>query len=138
MRQVSNLFKLLSFAVIVLVGIFFIIAGIMGISQDNNWPETTGTIKSIEMTHEAVDSEDSDEYEVMVEFKIDGKKYTSDLGVYQDDFEVGKEISIRYDPESPDAIVLPGKGLSIVSIIIGAVVAVGGILALIKNLLFGR
>ncbi len=137
MRQVSNITKLLLILGFVVAGIIFIVAGIIGIKQDNNWPETTGTIQSIELVQEAVDSEDTDVYEVMVEYKVDGKSYTSDLGTYKDDFEVGKEISIRYNPEAPDAIVLPGKGLSIIAIVAGAVLAIGGILAFIKNLLFG-
>ena len=137
MRQVSNLTKLLVILGFVAAGIFFIITGIIGIKQDNNWPETTGTIQSIELVHEATDSEDTDEYEVMVEFKVDGKTYVSDLHNYKDDFEVGKEISIRYNPEAPDAIVLPGKGLSIIAIVAGAIMVVGGILAFLKSLFLG-
>lgn len=135
MRQVSNITKLLLMAGIVVFGIVFIVVGIIGIRQDNNWPETTGTIKSIELVQEAVDAEDTDVYEVMVEYKVDGKTYLSDLGTYQDDFEVGKEISIRYNPENPEGIVLPGKGVSIIFIIAGVIAAIGGALAFIRNLL---
>ncbi len=137
MRQLSGITKLLVMVLFVLAGIAFIVFVIIVIRQDNNWPETTGTIQSMELIHEAVDSEDTDTWEVMVEFQVDGKTYVSDLGQYQDDFEVGKEIAIRYNPEAPEAIVLPGKGLSIMAIIAGVVCVIGGALGFIKALLVG-
>ena len=137
MRQVSNFTRLLFILGIVIVGIVFIVIGIKGIKQDNTWPDTQGTIQSIELIHEAVDSEDTDEYEVMVKYTVDGKTYVSDLHEYQDDFEVGKEITIRYNPEAPDAIVLPGKTVWIIAVIAGVVVAIGGILTFLRNLIGG-
>lgn len=137
MRQFSHVYKLLFTLGIVVVGIAFIVFGIIGIKQDNTWPDTQGIIQSIELVHEAVDSEDTDEYEVMVKYTVDGKTYESDLHEYQDDFEVGKEITIRYNPEAPDAIVLPGKTVWIIAIIAGALVALGGIFTFLRTLIGG-
>ena len=73
----------------------------------------------------------------MVKYTVDGKTYESDLHEYQDDFEVGKEITIRYNPEAPDAIVLPGKTVWIIAIIAGALVALGGIFTFLRTLIGG-
>ena len=62
MRQVSNFTRLLFILGIVVVGIALVVIGIIGIKQDNTWPDTQGIIQSIELVHEAVDSEDTDEY----------------------------------------------------------------------------
>ena len=138
MRQISNLGKLLFILGLFVVGIVFIVGGIIGIKQANTWPGTTGTIQSIELIHEAVDSEDTDEYEVMVEYKGDGKSYVSDLGVKLDDFEVGKTIDILYNPEAPEAIVLPGKSGSIIGIAVAAVAMLIAVFMLIKRILTGQ
>jgi hypothetical protein len=111
------------------------VTGIIGINQDNTWSETTGEIQSIELIHEAVDSEDTDEYEVMVKYTVDGKTYESDLGVYLDDFEVGKEIAILYNPKAPEAIVLPGKSGSIIGIIAGVACMIGAVITFILRLM---
>ena len=138
MRQISGLGKLLFALGLFVVGIVFIVGGIIGIKQDNTWPGTTGTIQSIELIHEATDSEDTDEYEVMVEYKVDGKSYVSDLGVKLDDFEVGQVIDILYNPEAPEAIVLPGKGGSIIGIAVGVVVMLAAVFMFVKRMITGQ
>ena len=138
MRQISNLGKVLFIVGLFAVGVFFVVAGIIGIKQANTWPATTGEIQSIELIHEAVDSEDTDEYEVMVKYTVDGKTYVSDLGDKLDDFEVGKVIDILYNPEAPEAIVLPGKGGSIIGIIVGVAAMLVAAFMLVKRLITGQ
>ena len=80
-------------------------------------------IQSIERTYQAVDDDDADAWEVVVEYTVDGKTYVSDLGQTKDSFAVGKEIDILYDPSEPEVIVLQGKTFWIIGMIAGAVAA---------------
>ncbi|MBO5994487.1 MAG: DUF3592 domain-containing protein [Firmicutes bacterium] len=137
MIRLSNVGKLVFFVIFFLAGLFFVIAGFIGIKQADNWPATTGTIQSIELIHEAVDSEDTDQYEVMVEYKVDGKTYVSDLGEKLDDFEVGKVIDILYNPENPDAIILPGKTGSVIGIVVGFLVMIASVFMFLRQLARG-
>ena len=73
-------------------------------------------------------------YEVMVKYTVDGKTYVSDLGVKLDDFEVGKVIDILYNPEAPEAIVLPGAAGSVIGIIIGVVAVIGSVIMFLMRL----
>jgi len=134
-QGIGKLLFLLGFFVI---GIVLIVIGSIGLKQAGTWPATTGEIQSIELIHEAVDEDDDDIYEVMVKYTVDGKTYVSDLGVAQDDFEVGKVIDILYDPANPDAIILPGKTGPTVAIIGGVVAIIVGIITLIRMLARGR
>ena len=134
MRQISNLGKFLFIIGLFVVGVAFIVLNIIGIKQANTWPGTTGEIQSIELIHEAVDDEDTDEYEVMVKYTVDGKTYVSDLGVKLDDFEVGQVIDILYNPEAPEAIVLPGVTGSIIGIVIGVVAIIGAVIMFLMRL----
>ena len=134
-QGIGKLLFLLGFFVI---GIVMIVIGSIGLKQAGTWPATTGEIQSIELIHEAVDVDDDDVYEVMVKYTVDGKTYVSDLGVAQDDFEVGKVIDILYDPANPDAITLPGKTGPTVAIIGGVVAIIVGIITLIRMLARGR
>lgn len=134
MRQISNLGKFLFIIGLFVVGVAFIVINIIGVKQANTWPGTTGEIQSIELIHEAVDDEDTDEYEVMVKYTVDGKTYESDLGVKLDDFEVGQVIDILYNPEAPEAIVLPGVSGSIIGIVIGVAAVIGSIIMFLMRL----
>jgi hypothetical protein len=70
----------------------------------------------------------------MVEYTVDGQSYVSDLGQKKDDFTVGKEIDILYNPNNPEGIVLPGKTIWFIFMIVGAVVAVVASALLIKDI----
>ena len=52
----------------ILFGLAFIVSGIIGIRQDDNFLPTKGVIQSMERTYVATDSNDSDTWEVMVEY----------------------------------------------------------------------
>ena len=124
MNKISKLYKQLFTAGFMIVGVFFIVAGVIGLKNADSFTPTTGTIKSIELISEAVDEHDTDTYEVMVEYTVDGQTYLSDLGHNQNGYSVGKEIDILYDPEHPDTITLPGKSSSVFSIVIGVLAVV--------------
>ena len=134
MIQLSNTLKRLMKVGAILFGIIFIFAGVIGIHQNDTFLPAKGVIQSMERTYEATDSDESDTWEVMVEYTVDGQTYLSDVGSKKDDFTVGKEIDILYNPNDPEGIVLPGKTIWFIFIIAGAVVAAVASVLLVRDL----
>jgi hypothetical protein len=118
----------------ILFGLAFIIAGVIGIRQDDTFLPAKAVILSMERTYEAMDSNETDTWEVMVAYSVDGKDYVTDLGQKKDDFTVGKEIDILYNPNNPEGIVLPGKTIWFIFMIAGAAVAVIAAVLLVRDL----
>ena len=134
MIRLSNTLKRLMKVGAILFGLAFIIAGVIGIRQDDTFLPAKAVIQSMERTYEAMDSNETDTWEVMVAYSVDGKDYVTDLGQKKDDFTVGKEIDILYNPNNPEGIVLPGKTIWFIFMIVGAVVAVVASALLIKDI----
>ena len=134
MNQLSNNLKRLMKVGAILFGLAFIIVGVIGIRQDDTFLPTKAVIQSMERTYEAMDSNETDTWEVMVAYSVDGKDYVTDLGQKKDDFTVGKEIDILYNPNNPEGIVLPGKTIWFIFMIAGAAVAVIAAVLLVRDL----
>ena len=134
MIRLSNTLKRLMKVGAILFGLAFIIAGVIGIRQDVTFLPTKAVIQSMERTYEAMDSNETDTWEVMVAYSVDGKDYVTDLGQKKDDFTVGKEIDILYNPNNPEGIVLPGKTIWFIFMIAGAAVAVIAAVLLVRDL----
>ena len=134
MIRLSNTLKRLMKVGAILFGLAFIIAGAIGIRQDDTFLPTKAVIQSMERTYEAMDSNETDTWEVMVAYSVDGKDYVTDLGQKKDDFTVGKEIDILYNPNNPEGIVLPGKTIWFIFMIAGAAVAVIAAVLLVRDL----
>lgn len=134
MIRLSNTLKRLMKVGAILFGLAFIIAGVIGIRQDDTFLPTKAVIQSMERTYEAADANETDTWEVMVAYSVDGKDYVTDLGQKKDDFTVGKEIDILYNPNNPEGIVLPGKTIWFIFMIAGAAVAVTAAVLLVRDL----
>lgn len=134
MIRLSNTLKRLMKVGAILFGLAFIIAGVIGIRQDDTFLPTKAVIQSMERTYEAMDSNETDTWEVMVAYSVDGKDYVTDLGQKKDDFTEGKEIDILYNPNNPEGIVLPGKTIWFIFMIAGAAVAVIAAVLLVRDL----
>lgn len=134
MIRLSNTLKRLMKVGAILFGLAFIIVGVIGIRQDDTFLPTKAVIQSMERTYEAMDSNETDTWEVMVAYSVDGKDYVTDLGQKKDDFTVGKEIDILYNPNNPEGIVLPGKTIWFIFMIAGAAVAVIAAVLLVRDL----
>ena len=134
MIRLSNTLKRLMKVGAILFGLAFIIAGVIGIRQDDTFLPTKAVIQSMERTYEAMDSNETDTWEVMVAYSVDGKDYVTDLGQKKDDFTVGKEIDILYNPNNPEGIVLPGKTIWFIFMIAGAAASVIAAVLLVRDL----
>ena len=80
MIRLSNTLKRLMKVGAILFGLAFIIAGVIGIRQDDTFLPTKAVIQSMERTYKAMDSNETDTWEVMVAYSVDGKDYVTDLG----------------------------------------------------------
>ena len=119
----------------VIMGIVIIILSIRGLHIQDDFLPAEGVILDIqEYVEPDGDGGSNYTYDVTVEYKIDGKTYTSVMGDYEPDYEVGKQIDILYDPDDPSVIVSRGKGpfyyfigASILVIIIGVITFIRGL-----------
>ena len=134
MIRLSNTLKRLMKVGAILFGLAFIFAGVIGIRQDDTFLPTKAVIQSMERTYEAADANETDTWEVMVAYSVEGKDYVSDLGQKKDDFTEGKEIDILYNPNNPEGIVLPGKTIWFIFMIAGAAVSVIAAVLLVRDL----
>ena len=111
MIRLSNTLKRLMKVGAILFGLAFIIAGVIGIRQDDTFLPTKAVIRSMERTYEATDANETDTWEVMVAYSVD-----------------------LYNPNNPEGIVLPGKTIWFIFMIAGAAVAVIAAVLLVRDL----
>ncbi len=133
MTRLSETLKRLYKVGLILMGLLFIVTGVIGIRQDDTFMPAKAVIRSIERTYQARDETETDTYEVMVEYTVNGTSYLSDLGYMKNDFAVGKEIDILYNPDNPEAICQPGKLVPIISIIAGSAAVIGASVLLVRE-----
>ena len=137
--------KFLSGIGAIIMAIVFIAAGafcaFMGISRiqkmnSGKYAETQATVTNIE-TNEVYDSENdtyNTEYEITVEYTVDGEKYVSLLGETPKEFHEGMELTVLYNIDKPSEVVLPGTTGSYIMIALGAVGVIVGIVLLLKKI----
>ncbi len=132
--------KLLSGVVGIVFALIFLAAGVFctvtGISQlkklnEGKYVETQATITKVE----TITVSDSDapggtreEYEITVEYTLDGKKVVTLLNGTPKEFYEGMELTVLYNIDKPTDVILPGAtgfyimiGLGVVGILIGIV-----------------
>lgn len=117
-------------AIFITIGTIFIVIGIVlfvTLSDSDNKAETMAVITDI--VYRGSEGENRN-YDVIVEYEIDGKEYTSHLNVYSSSFYEGKEIEISYDINNPHRVyakfsygmfMLVFSGIGSVFFIIGAI-----------------
>ena len=123
-----------------ILGSIFLVIGIMMLSAGlyfkisfeefrKNAKETTAVITSISGT--------GDSNNVLVEFIVDGTRYSGSLNYYNSNMYVGKEEKIYYQIDNPNKFKSKNKKnlLSVVFLIIGAVFPILGILFLVIPIL---
>lgn len=126
-------FEKIRFSVsLIIVGLIISsIAGIMLTRPDGNYEKVNATITSID---EETIGEDTN-YTVMIEYEVDGQKYTAELGAYQTGWDVGSQIECEYNLDNPSEIRSgDGKLMSLVICAVGAAAAVFGVFRLVKDI----
>ena len=113
------------------LGILALTVGTATIFKQNRFSDAEAVITGIDAGYDM--SEDRYYYTVYVEYSVDGTEYSGVLGYYEDSFEEGRTVAIKYNPENPGEIVEASSGFSIYLIVIGAAFAAVGTFALRKS-----
>ena len=116
------------------IAVIAIVAGVyLTFFHSSGFEKTTATIVSV--TELPKDFEDEEaKYDVVVEYTVNGQKYTEKLDYYSPSFETGKMIDVRYNPENP-AEVHGGSGFGIYILIAGVVIAAIVIFSIVRGVL---
>lgn len=102
------------------LGLLALIVGVISLIQRNTFLPAEAVITKIESEYNI--SEDRYDYTVYVNYSAGGQRFKdAKLGYYQDGFEEGKEIEIRYNPDNPAQISGATPGFSIYLTIIGII-----------------
>lgn len=97
--------------------------------------ETTAVVTDVQ---EMPGDDDSDEtYDLQIEYKAGSDKLTGDIRGYSERCMEGDEITIYYDKNNPSDIVTSGATGTMISIAIGIVVALAGLISLVLALVRG-
>jgi hypothetical protein len=138
-KLLSGVLGIVMALVFVAAGVFAIITGVGRIQKMNsaNYVETQATITKIE-TNEVVDTDEAGgtrtEYEITVEYTVDGKKFVTQLNETPKEFYEGMELAVRYNVDKPTDVILPGNGGAYIVIALGVVGILAGAFLFLKNL----
>ncbi|MBQ9227648.1 MAG: hypothetical protein IJ168_02350 [Eubacterium sp.] len=128
----------------VVVGIIFVVVGIKTISEKDLY-DTQITATVVDIQQEWEESADPDEPDHLVntayiDYEFDGEPYEHVLAPEQDDnLQVGDTVEILVQSKNPDkySSLSPTKG-GVIFIVLGALVAVAGLVTLIRKFITGR
>ncbi len=116
-----------------LAGCFLILLGITNIKNRQIFVESTGVISNIEETY--VGGEDNEyDYDVTVDYTVDGQEYSSPLGEYNSRMQEGQEIGIYYNPDNPSEVMTNSKSTPVVLFVMGIIGIFAGVGLFIRSL----
>ena len=115
------------------IGIILIVVGVimLGFNTDN-YVETTGTVKEV-VRDQSVGDDEAAQYNVKVEYIVDGVKHETVFGGMSDKYKAGDDIKVFYDPANPEKTTNSKTGIiPIILIAVGAVALIFGIYKTVK------
>lgn len=135
MKDKGRIALIITVSLLLFVGIIFATAGIYFYNADSDFKKnaesTEATIEDIDISYSYdSDGERKKDYNVYVEFIVDGKKYEGYLNDYNSSMRVGDTTKVYYDPLNPanfkgssDSVVaiifiIVGLGLTIIGVVI--------------------
>lgn len=138
-RLLSGVLGIVMSIVFVAAGIFTLVMGIGHLQKLNagKYVETQATITKIE-TIEVSDSDapggTREEYEVTVEYTVDGKKVVSQLRETPKEFYEGMELTVIYNIDKPTDVTLPGTTGAYIMMGMGMLAILAGVVMFLKRL----
>ena len=127
----------------IIVGLFFLLSGIIWlvflgfhdeifISNKTDFKDIESSIIDYEM-HE--DSDGDESYYPILEYYVDGQRYTTKSHIGSSKPSIGEKIIIKYDPNNPSNALVPiGSSGEIFGKIVGGIITIIGISLLISSL----
>lgn len=114
-------------AFLLIGGLVFTITGVVKVYQICKYPSTTAVITKIEFEEGVGDEAYS--YDVTVKYAVDGTSYEGMIDTGKSSMKVGDSVKIRYNPENPTTITSAGVGVVAISLGLGVLLLVFGIVA---------
>lgn len=129
--------KLLVLVITVLFGFLSLGLGIHTMFfQNKGYVKTTAVIDHVDKTVTGYDNHHHEEYDyqVFVNYTVDGTDYQSESDYYQNGYEAGKEIAIYYNPSNPQQIHGDSKGFGLYMIILGPILILAGVFIFLRGI----
>lgn len=123
-------------ALLFILGLAALIGGITSVFKFRKYGTAEAVISRVEITEE-IDEGDGEEnvtFATYVNYTVDGKAYSDvKLDYYENGYEEGRTITIRYNPEAPEEVASMSRGLGAWLIIIGPVLMFAGAYSLFRK-----
>ena len=119
--------------VFLMLGILALVVGIVELKKQKTYSPTEGVITRIEEEEYWENDKLEINYHTYVSYSVDGVDYEGALGYYEDGYEEGKTITVKYNPENPAQVTGDAKGFAIYLVIIGPVLLVAAVLTVLKK-----
>ena len=116
----------------ILVGLVFVVFGIINFSQHNRYIGTTAVVSKVTVTETF--SDEPDDIEIMVRYTVDGIEYESVLNNTSTGLKEGQTVDVEYDPKDPSKVIAASKSYAFAAIGLGAIVVLAGIFLVFKAL----
>ena len=113
------------------LGILALAVGVTSLSRRGSYVTVSAVITQVESEYDHTREEW--DHHTYVEYSVDGQKYNGELGYYENGYEEGKEIDIRYDPANPLNIMEDSIGFTVYLTIIGPILILAGIFVFLKR-----
>lgn len=136
-RLINGVASIVMAVILLATGIFLLVMGIgrfQAISA-GKFQETQATITQIETRRvPEQDRPDRIEYDITVEYEVDGKKVVSQLDTTPKEFHEGMELAVQYNMDNPTEVTLPGNGGAFIMMVMGVVALLGCAFLILQKL----
>lgn len=127
---------------IAVFGVIFLIIGLFVAKDEKEFREnalqTTGTITEITVDYiRKTDGKTKKEYDVYIEYTVDGIVYNDRLSYYDSSMHKGQSITLYYNPEDPSDVIGEKTGTG-VFILVSCFFIILGIVFIIPSVLSGN
>ena len=138
-RIVSGVMGIVLALLFLAAGIFTLVTGISHLQKLNagKFVETQATITKIETMEVSDDDAPGgirEDYEITVEYTVDGKKIVSQLRETPKEFYEGMELTVIYNMDKPTDVTLPGTTGAYIMIGMGAVAILISVVMFLRRL----
>ena len=138
-KILSGVLGIVMALVFLAAGVFTIVMGVGHLQKlhAGKYVETQATItkiETIEVSDEDAPGGTREDYEITVEFTVDGKKVVSQLRETPKEFYEGMELTVLYNMDKPTDVTLPGTTGAYIMIGMGVVAILLSVVLILKRL----
>ena len=137
MKRISDASPRLGILIVILGLILAIIGISIDISEEKFQEKalsTTAVITDLNIHTYRKKGKTKRDYDIYVEYEIDGKNYRSELNVYDTSMKEGQRIEILYDPKNPGKAHIYTDGGKWIVVIMGGIPIIIGIVVIVISI----